>query len=97
MRNMLAGKRHRLTGLGITSLPRRTEMQREAAKAADLDALALCECIAHDFQDLLESQLHVPGGQMLLLGGDDLDEFRFRHAGRPGYGPAQALRPAPCR
>ena len=54
--------------------------RREAAEAADLDATALGERVAHDLEDLLDRQFDVLGGQMLLLGGDELDEFGFRHA-----------------
>src|SRR5262245_38759333 len=85
---MLAGKRHGLTRLRVTPLPRRTEMQREAAEPADLDALTLCEFLAHDLQDLLQRQLHVARGQVLLLGRDDFDEFRLGHAGPSWKAPA---------
>ena len=33
MRDVLAGQRHRFSGLGIAALPRRTEVQRERAEA----------------------------------------------------------------
>src|SRR5207237_9153240 len=80
VRNVLARKRHRLAGLGVASLAWRPEMQREAAEAADLDAIPLRERIAHDLQNLLQRQLHVLRRQVLLLGGNDLDEFRLGHA-----------------
>src|SRR6185295_8747344 len=79
VRHVLARKRHRLAGLRIPALTRRPEVQRKAAEPADLDALTRGECIAHDFQDLLQRQLHVLGGQVLLLGRNDLDEFRLGH------------------
>ena len=75
MRNVLAGERDRLAGLRIAALARRTEMQREAAEAADLDALAAGERVAHDLEHLLDRELDVLRGQVLLLGGDDLDQF----------------------
>src|SRR5690606_14017003 len=56
------------------------EMQREAAEPADLDAVTLRQRVAHDLEDLLDRKLHVFRGQMLLLGCDELDEFRFGHA-----------------
>src|SRR5262249_57703553 len=80
MRHVLAGERDGLAGLGIAPLARRTEVQREAAETADLDAPALCECIAHDLQNLLHRQLDVLGGKVLLLGCNELDEFRLGHA-----------------
>src|SRR6267378_3623060 len=76
----LARERDRLAGLGVAPLAGRTEMQRETAEAADLDALPLRERIAHDLQDLLECELDILRRQMLLLGGNDLDEFRLGHA-----------------
>src|SRR5579863_9437141 len=41
VRHILAGERYSLAGLWIASLARRTEVQREAAESADLDAIAL--------------------------------------------------------
>src|SRR6185295_15547290 len=79
VRHVLARKRHRLAGLRIPALTRRPEVQRKAAEPADLDALTGGECVAHDFQNLLQRQLHVLGGQVLLLGRNDLDEFRLGH------------------
>src|SRR5580704_4754399 len=82
VRNVLARERDGLTGLGIAALARGPEVQREAAEAANFDALPLGERITHDFQDLLQRQLNVLRRQMLLLRRDDLDEFRFRHGCR---------------
>src|SRR5690606_28409794 len=79
VRHVLAGQRHGLAGLGIAPLPGRAEVQREAAETPDLDALALRQRIAHDLQDLLQRQLDVARRQVLLLGRDDLDQFRLRH------------------
>src|SRR5665213_3643970 len=80
VRHVLACQCHRFTGLGIAPLTWRTKMQREAAKAPDLDAIALCQRVAHDLEHLLESELHVLGRQMLLLRRNDLDQFRFCHS-----------------
>src|SRR6202043_3885973 len=82
MRNVLTGERDGLAGFRIAALARWPEVQREAAEAADLDAFPLGERITHDFQDLLQRQLHVFRRQMLLLRRDDLDEFRLRHGCR---------------
>ena len=80
VRDVLAGKRDGFAGLRIAALARRAEMQAEAAEAADLDALTLGQRVAHDFEDLLDREFDVLRRQMLLLGGDDLDEFGLRHA-----------------
>src|SRR5690348_1660553 len=80
VRYVLARKRHRLAGLRIAPLTRRPKVQREAAEAPDLDALSLRKRIAHDLENLLQRQLDVLGRQVLLLGGDDLDQFGLRHA-----------------
>src|SRR3954468_18545160 len=79
VRNVLAGERHGFAGLGITALPRRPEVQRERAEATYLDAISRRQGIAHDLEDLLERELHILGGQMLLFRRDDLDELGLRH------------------
>src|ERR1022692_3174977 len=79
VRYMFAGKRHRLPGLRVAALARRAKVQREAAEAADLYPFAGGQCIAHDFQQLLHGEFHVLRRKMLLLGRNDLNEFRFRH------------------
>src|SRR6185295_15359876 len=79
VRNVLAGERHCLSGLGIAALTWRPEVQRERAEAAYLDAISRRQRIAHDLQDLLERELHILGGQMFLFRRDDLDELGFRH------------------
>jgi hypothetical protein len=79
--NVFAGEGYGLAGLRIAALTRWAEVQREAAEPTDFDAAALGQCIAHDLKDLLDGQLDVLGGQMLLLGCNELDEFRFRHVG----------------
>src|SRR5579862_5771010 len=79
VRHMLARERHGLTGLGVAALTWRAKVQREAAEAANLDALTLRERIAHDLQNLLQRQLDIFRRQVLLLGGDDLDEFGLGH------------------
>src|SRR5688572_13704315 len=83
MRNVLAGKRHGLAGLGIAALPRRPEVQRERAEAAYLDAISRRQGIAHDLEDLFERELHILGGQVFLFRRDDLDELGFRHGPLP--------------
>src|SRR5580698_5118448 len=67
---VFAGQCDGLAGLGIASLPRRPEVQREAAETPDLDALTLRQGIAHDLKNLLQRQLNVLGRQMLLLRRD---------------------------
>src|ERR1700728_1259668 len=90
VRHVLTGERDRLAGLGIASLARRTEVQRETTEAADLDALALRERIAHDLEDLLQRQFDVLRRQVLLLRGDDLDQFRLRHCALAVAAPASS-------
>src|SRR6185436_18689363 len=80
VRHVFTRQRHGFAGLGITTLAWRTKMQREAPETTNLDASALRERIAHDFQHLLHGQFHVFGRQMFLLGCNELDEFRFGHA-----------------
>src|SRR6187431_2197792 len=79
VRNVLAGERHGLPGLGIAALPRRPEVQRERAEATYLDAISRRQGIAHDLEDLLERELHILGGQMFLFRRDDFDELGLRH------------------
>src|SRR6185436_12717146 len=67
VRHVFSRQRHRFTGFRVAPLARRAKVQREAAETADLDALAARERIAHDLQNLLESELDILGGQMLLL------------------------------
>src|SRR5262245_8831495 len=94
MRHVLARQRDGLAGLRVAALAWRAEMEREAAEAADLDAAALGERVAHDLEDLLDGQLDVLGGQVLLLRCNELDEFRFGHA----LGPVVLVRKAEgCR
>src|ERR1700733_11137569 len=76
---VFAGQRHGLAGLGIAPLARGSKVQRETAEAPDLDALTLGQGVTHDLQDLLQCQLNILGGQMLLLGRDDFNQFRFGH------------------
>ena len=55
MRHVLAGQRHGFAGLRVPALPRRPEVQREAAEPADLDALTLRERVAQGKCDVLGS------------------------------------------
>src|SRR5579875_3430890 len=88
VRHVLSGERHGLARLRVPPLAGRPEVQREAAESADLDALPLRERIAHDLEDLLERELHILRGQMLLLRRDDLDELGFRPVARASGCPA---------
>src|SRR5205823_1937756 len=80
VRHVRTGERHSLADLGVAPMTRRPKVQREAAEAANLDALALRERVAHDLENLLQRQLDVLGRQVLLLGSDYLDELRLGHA-----------------
>src|SRR5688500_15158615 len=79
VRDVLAGQRHRFTGLGIAALPRRPEVQRERAEATYLDAISRRQGIAHDLEDLFERELHILGWQVFLFRRDDLYELGLRH------------------
>src|SRR6056297_1240241 len=79
MGDVLAGKGDGLAGLGIAPHARGAIVQREAAEATDLDAIAARQRIAHDLEQMLDRELDVFRGQMLLLPGDYLDQFRLRH------------------
>src|SRR6185295_7606935 len=83
VRNVLAGERHCLSGLGIAALTWRPEVQRERAEAAYLDAISRRQRIAHDLQDLLERELHILGWQVFLFCRDDLDELGLGHGPLP--------------
>src|SRR5690606_10137062 len=78
--HVLAGQLHGIPGLRIAADPRRPEMQAKAAKAPDLNALVVDQCLGHLFEDHLHRQLHVPGRQLLLLGGNLFDQFRLGHS-----------------
>src|SRR5271170_5676603 len=79
VRHMLAGQGDGFAGFRISALSWRPKMQREAAKTTYFDALACRQRIAHDFQELFDGQFDILRRQMLLLGRNDLNEFRFRH------------------
>src|SRR5258708_15404404 len=81
VRHVLAVQRHGFARLGIAPLPRRPEVQRKAAEAADLDPIALRQRVAHDLQHLLEREFDVLGRQVFLLGGYYFYQFGLRHAG----------------
>src|SRR5688572_2011600 len=80
VRYVLAGQSNGLPGLGVAPLARRAKVQAEAPEPADLDALTLRQCVAHDLEDLLDGQLDILRRQMTLLCGDELYELGLRHA-----------------
>jgi hypothetical protein len=59
MRNKLAVKADRLTGLWIATDARRTIVQGEAAKPTDLDAITGGQALGHLFKHGLDGQLHI--------------------------------------
>src|SRR6201991_3725580 len=83
MRYMLPRQRYRFAGLGVAPHARRTEVQREAAEAADLDALTRGQGVAHLFEHALDGKFHVAEGKVGLAPGQRLDQFRLCH-GSPG-------------
>src|SRR5262245_31693464 len=80
MGNVFAGERDRIAGLRIAPESRRPEMERKTPEAADLDAFAARERVAHDLEQVLDRQLHVFRRQVFLLLRDDLDQLGFGHA-----------------
>src|SRR5690348_9415293 len=80
MRHVLAGQRDLGSGLGIAAHARRAEMQREAAEAADFDALAAGQGQAHLFHHVLDRQFHVVERQMALARGQGFYQLGLRHA-----------------
>src|SRR5688572_25307829 len=81
MRDVLARERDRITGLGIAPEARRTVVQREAAEAADFDALATRQRRAHHLEQGLHREIDVVRLQVALARGEDLDQFGLGHAG----------------
>src|SRR5690606_8237719 len=81
MRHVLARKGHGLAGLRVAADARRTVMQREAAEAPDLDALAGSQRTGHHFQQRLDGEVDVLGLQVRLAAGQDLDQFGLGHLG----------------
>ncbi len=79
VRDVFSGQSNRLARLRVSTLPWRPKMQRKTAESTDLDSLAGRERVAHDLENLLERELNILRRQMLLLGGDQFDEFRLRH------------------
>ncbi len=71
MRDVFAGKRNRFAGLRVAADARWPEMQRETPETSDLDPLALGQRVAHQVQQVLDSQFHVLRGKMFLLAGDN--------------------------
>src|SRR5207342_702364 len=82
MRYVLARQRDGIARLGIAAKPRRPVMQREAAEAADFDALAPGQRGAHHFEQGLHREIDVVRLQVALARGKDLDQFGLGHAGR---------------
>src|SRR5574337_776471 len=80
VRHVLARKCDRGTGLGVATHARRTEMQRETAEAANLDALAAGQRQAHLLHHVLDRQFHVVERQMVLAHGQGFNQLGLRHA-----------------
>src|SRR3970040_1455077 len=76
---MLAGPRHVLAGLRISTHSRRAKMQRKTADPADLDSFAARERFAHELENVLDRELDVFGGKVLLIARDRFDQLGFCH------------------
>ncbi|MNR35153.1 hypothetical protein D3C85_1529790 [compost metagenome] len=79
MRHELAFEADRLAGLRVTAHARGAIMQREAAKTANLDAIASGQALGHLLKHGLDGQLHVLGREQPLMGDNTFDQLRLRH------------------
>lgn len=59
MRNMFAGQRDRIAGLGIAPDACCSEVERETPETTDLDALTMTERLAHHLQQRLHCQVNI--------------------------------------
>lgn len=59
VRDVFSGERHRLTRLGVTANPRRTVMERKAAKAPDFNPVSVGKGATHLIKQALDSQLYI--------------------------------------
>ncbi len=62
MRDVFSVELDALTGLGVSTHTRLTEMKAETAKTPDLDSLAGRETVNHLVDDALYRQLYILGG-----------------------------------
>src|SRR3954447_15665398 len=83
MRHAVFRDVHAFAGTGIASHARRPAVDREAAEAADLDAVPAHERIAHRVQDGLDGVLGVAVRQLTETGGQFFDEVRSCHGRSP--------------
>lgn len=74
-------------------------MQREAAESPNLDPLAGGKDFTHVLEQSLYGKLHILVGQMLLIGGNELDQLRLGHCvyQQTRHAPLTALRWAAWR
>ena len=64
---------NRITSFGVTSYPGGTIMQAKAAKTANFNAIIVHKRMSHALQDHFDSNFHIPGGKLILLGNDIID------------------------
>ncbi len=79
VRDIFSGQGHSLARLRVSTLAWRTKMQRKTTEPTNLDSLTRRERVTHDLENLLQGELDILRRQMLLLGGNQFDEFRLRH------------------
>src|SRR4051812_7921353 len=79
VRNALLRDVHALAGSRIASHAGRAAVDREAAEAADLDAVAAHQCVAHRVEDGLDGVLRVAMGQLAESGGQFFYEVATGH------------------
>src|SRR5688500_3851608 len=73
MGHALLGNVHALAGTRVAAHPRRTAIDREAAEAADLDAMPPHQCFAHRVKNGLDGVLGVAVRQLAEAGGQFFD------------------------
>jgi hypothetical protein len=71
MRDVFTGQGYGLARLRVSANSGWAKVQREAAKPANFDALALGQRVAHQVQKVFHSQLDIFGWKVLLFAGDN--------------------------
>src|SRR5689334_21332851 len=79
MRYVLARQGDRRTGLRIAAHARRTKMQGNTAEAANFDAFAIGQCLAHLLHYAFHRQFHVVEREVVLARSERFDQLRFGH------------------
>jgi hypothetical protein len=79
VREAFGEHRNWLPSLWVAPDPRPTGPEREGTEAANLDALATGQGVAHLIEQRIHRQLDILGREMALLGSEAGDEFGSIH------------------